>query len=212
VKADNKAAAEKEIASSAAKAEQLGNLAAAAVKQADKAAAVAVMTIGDDWQVIAADEVAVAVEAEQVARDEEADQLAVQLVKAAIGLALASARSNAGGNAGGNAAAPGAGKSSGAEALKADWPFLVVTERVWKNVVVGHESMDAAAKYAGRLWSCWILYEKTAAGTYEEVSSGGASAPMTFGLVHAKIRKWVAAQKADVTKVARRASIAGASP
>ena len=44
-------------------------------------------------------------------------------------------------------------------------------------------------------------------GRYVECANGGVSGPMTFGLVHPKIRKWAADQGKELTKGAVRAPI-----
>ena len=56
-----------------------------------------------------------------------------------------------------------------------------------------YRTSRAAAEHAASYFSCWVLYKQTAPGVYEEVSHGGLSSRLTFGLVHPRIRKWVAA-------------------
>ena len=202
VKQADKAAAAEQIAASQKKAEELGAMAAAAVKQADKAAAKAAYdaTLDSEWDVVSDADVAVAVAA---AADET---LAITVTKAAIAAALASS--------GEPLAAPQAApvaRSSSKEtvegALNANWAFLIVTERLWHYVVIGHDDEATARAHAAKMWSCWVMYRQVAAGKYEEIEVGGVSAPMTFGVVHKKIRKYVDANLVGLPKMARRASV-----
>ena len=89
----------------------------------------------------------------------------------------------------------------------ADWAYLIVTEQVWKYGVFGFDDLAAAQAHAAKMFTCWVLYEQTAPGTYSEIELGGMSAGMTFGLVHPKIRKWAEARGTKLSSIAVRAPV-----
>ena len=82
-----------------------------------------------------------------------------------------------------------------------------MTEQVWKYGVFGFDDLAAAQAHAAKMFTCWVLYEQTAPGTYSEIELGGMSAGMTFGLVHPKIRKWAEARGTKLSSIAVRAPV-----
>ena len=149
----------------------------------------------DDVAVAVAEEAKVTAEAEAVAREVAASALKKALTDPPPMEPTAAS----------GAAAPAASKPS------KDWGYLLVTERFWKYVVIGHDDEALAKKHAEKLWSCWVLFKRDQSmtsppGVYTEVKAGGVSAPLTFGKVHPKIRNYVSQNVGRLTRLARRAS------
>ena len=94
------------------------------------------------------------------------------------------------------------------EAEAAEGDFLLVTERLWKFVVIRHVDEASALNHAARFWSCWVLFRKDANGVYEEVCVGGKTAALTMGMPHKSIRAYVAANFGELDSMARRPSVA----
>ena len=209
VKQADKEAAEAEIAASQKRAEELAAMATAKVKQADKEAAEAEYAAGQGMTSSAPALTAPASStpaAPTMVVDPIASPPTVQRnyapniypsppvsVASPTPLAAAAAASI-------TAKAPPAAASSAASRA-----FLIVTERRWKWVVIGHDDERAARAHVTKMWSCWIIFARTEAGAYSEVACGGMR--ITPAPVFPKIRSYFAANLGQLDTITRRPSI-----
>jgi hypothetical protein len=82
------------------------------------------------------------------------------------------------------------------------FPYMIVCEH-WSifggayYTVSGLESEKAARESAKVTWACLLLLQRQPNGTYAELEEGGYTSTVTFGYVHARIRRWMDEQVAS---------------
>lgn len=158
------------------KAASEGNIAKSKVDEVKKPSADANAATSKDglegWNVMSAEDVAVAVEG----NIHEEQAVAAAVASSAIDRALVMDAEREGGFA-----------------------YLIVAERFWAYyryyTIEGLDNEEAARQQAASTWACLLMFKRLPNGIYEEVEAGGLTAPLHFGVVHARIRSWFADQQ-----------------